>query len=113
MGLWGGGLRDTWEPPGGQKGTSVDIPPSAYGGGASTSFFPDMCLLLPGPGPLPSPHIFFPFASCLGLGCVGRVGGYGPLGSGLPSSIHPRETLRKALVFNPRVGPGVLEPRKS
>ena len=46
---------------------------SSYGGGASSDSFPNMCLLLPGPGPLPSPHIF-PLASCLGLGQHGAGG---------------------------------------
>lgn len=107
-----GVLRDTWDPhptpevvsrvP--EVFTSFDIPPSAYGGGASTNFFPHMCLLLPGPGPLPSPHIFFPFASCLGLGRVGRVGGCGP--PGLWSSwLSPSQgDIEKRLGLEPKGG---------
>lgn len=57
---------------------------SGYGGGASTDFFPHMCLLQ-GPGPLPSPHIF-PLASCLGLG---RHGVGGEPRSGTPVPLAP------------------------
>lgn len=91
--------------------TSFDIPPpSAYGGGASTNFFPHMYLLLLGPFlPLTSSSPSLP-AWAWG---VGWVGGCEPLGSGLLSSIHPRGTLRKALVSSLRLGPGVLGPRNS
>lgn len=79
-------------------------PPSAYGGGASTNFFPHMCLLLPGPGPLPSPHIFFPFASCLGLGCVGRVGGCGPPGLWSSWLLPSQGDTEKRLGLEPKSG---------
>lgn len=72
---------------------SFDIPPtSAYGGGASTNFFPHMCLLLPGLGPflpLTSSSPSLPAWAWGVWGRMGWVGGCGPLGSGLLSSLHP------------------------